>query len=285
MAALELGPTSRLVTIASGGCNVMSYLTADPMRVQAVDLNPGPRRPARAQARRCPPSAALRGVPRASSPRPTPATTSASTSGSSRRDWSPRSATTGMGATSPGAGGSACSGRNLYGHGLLGRTIQLGHLVCRLHGKRPQRMLDARDLAEQRQSVRGRAGAGVREPARAPAGRPARRPISAWAFRRRSSTRSRPTPAADLATLVRARVERLACDFPIQENWFAWQAFGRRYPGQGRGLPPYLRPENFAALRARVDRVDIEQITSPISCAARTPAASTPTSCSTPRTG
>ena len=40
MAALELGPTSRLVTIASGGCNVMSYLIADPMQIQAVDLNP-----------------------------------------------------------------------------------------------------------------------------------------------------------------------------------------------------------------------------------------------------
>ena len=38
--ALELGPRSRLVTIASGGCNVMSYLMADPMQVQAVDLNP-----------------------------------------------------------------------------------------------------------------------------------------------------------------------------------------------------------------------------------------------------
>src|SRR4051812_17064697 len=40
LAALELGPTSRLVTIASGGCNVMSYLAADLMHIQAVDLNP-----------------------------------------------------------------------------------------------------------------------------------------------------------------------------------------------------------------------------------------------------
>ena len=64
-----------------------------------------------------------------------------------------------------------------------------------------------------------------------------------------------------LATLMRSRVERLACDFPIHENWFAWQAFGRRYPGQGQGLPPYLRPEHFAALRERVDRVDVQQIT------------------------
>jgi S-adenosylmethionine-diacylglycerol 3-amino-3-carboxypropyl transferase len=60
---------------------------------------------------------------------------------------------------------------------------------------------------------------------------------------------------------VRTRVERLACDFPIQDNWFAWQAFGRRYPAAGGGLPPYLRPENFAALRERAARVDVEQAT------------------------
>ena len=40
LAALELGPKSRIVTIASGGCNAMSYLVADPMQIQAVDLNP-----------------------------------------------------------------------------------------------------------------------------------------------------------------------------------------------------------------------------------------------------
>jgi S-adenosylmethionine-diacylglycerol 3-amino-3-carboxypropyl transferase len=40
LAALELGPTSRVVAIASGGCNAMSYLVADPACVQAVDLNP-----------------------------------------------------------------------------------------------------------------------------------------------------------------------------------------------------------------------------------------------------
>ena len=40
LAALELGLTSRVVTIASGGCNAMSYLVADPAHVQAVDLNP-----------------------------------------------------------------------------------------------------------------------------------------------------------------------------------------------------------------------------------------------------
>ncbi|MGE3295144.1 MAG: DUF3419 family protein, partial [Geminicoccaceae bacterium] len=150
--------------------------------------------------------------------------------------------------------------RNLYKHGLLGRTIQLGHLVCRLHGKRPQRLLDARDLGEQRRLFETElapvfASPLVRRLADLPAayfglGIP---PAQFDALKAEAG--------GSLATLVRSRVERLACDFPIHENWFAWQAFGRRYPGQGQGLPPYLRPESFAALRERVDRVDIEQVT------------------------
>ena len=37
--ALALRPDCHVVTIASGGCNVLSYLTADPARITAVDLN------------------------------------------------------------------------------------------------------------------------------------------------------------------------------------------------------------------------------------------------------
>ncbi|MEP3304181.1 MAG: DUF3419 family protein, partial [Roseibium sp.] len=39
MQALKLTPESRMVAIASGGCNVMSYLTANPAEITAVDLN------------------------------------------------------------------------------------------------------------------------------------------------------------------------------------------------------------------------------------------------------
>ena len=37
--ALALAPHHRLLTIASGGCNVLNYLAADPARIIAVDLN------------------------------------------------------------------------------------------------------------------------------------------------------------------------------------------------------------------------------------------------------
>ena len=40
MAAMELSPSHHVVTIASGGCNALSYLTAHPRKVTAVDLSP-----------------------------------------------------------------------------------------------------------------------------------------------------------------------------------------------------------------------------------------------------
>src|ERR1700712_4953583 len=39
LAALRLPIGSTIVTISSGGCNALSYLTAQPARVYAVDLN------------------------------------------------------------------------------------------------------------------------------------------------------------------------------------------------------------------------------------------------------
>ena len=40
LTALKVTPTTRIMTIASGGCNVMNYLTESPEKIKAVDLNP-----------------------------------------------------------------------------------------------------------------------------------------------------------------------------------------------------------------------------------------------------
>ena len=37
--ALQIKPTDHIVTIASGGCNAMSYLIANPNKITAIDLN------------------------------------------------------------------------------------------------------------------------------------------------------------------------------------------------------------------------------------------------------
>ena len=56
--------------------------------------------------------------------------------------------------------------------------------------------------------------------------------------------------------MLKRRVERLACDFAVADNYFAWQAFGRAYArAEAPSLPPYLQRENFEAVRDRASRV------------------------------
>lgn len=257
--ALELGPRSRLVAIASGGCNVMSYLVADPLQIHAVDLNPAHVALLElklAAARHLPNYEAFRSffadADKRENLRLYRAFVAPNLPPAARAWWEARDLA--------GRRRVGMFRRNLYGHGLLGRTIRLGHAVCRLHGKRPERMLDARDLAEQRRLFEDELAPVfdsrlVRRLADLPAayfglGIP---PAQFDALKADAG-------GGGLAGLLRARVERLACGFPIHENWFAWQAFGRRYPGRGQGLPPYLRPEHFGALRERAARVDVGQV-------------------------
>jgi S-adenosylmethionine-diacylglycerol 3-amino-3-carboxypropyl transferase len=44
----------------------------------------------------------------------------------------------------------------------------------------------------------------------------------------------------------------------MSENYFAWQAFARRYPADGP-VPPYLARANFAEISDRVGSVRVEQ--------------------------
>ena len=255
--ALELQSHHRLITIASGGCNVLSYLTAGPNRIIAVDLNPNHVALTKLKLQ------ALEHLPdydsffrffgvakdRANrrvfddflSRRLDPET---------RRYWERRMPLHGRRIN--------MFARNLYRYGLLGRFIGILHTVARLHGKRLQDVLEARTLEEQRIAF-DRTIAPlfdnrfVRFLSRMPVsyyglGIPPAQYDELVA----SSSDGNPV------TTLRERVERLACDFPIEENYFAWQAFGRGYDVKlKRAVPPYLRAENYDAIKGRVDRVEV----------------------------
>ncbi len=61
-----------------------------------------------------------------------------------------------------------------------------------------------------------------------------------------------------MASVLRGRLKRLACDFSLDDNYFAWQAFDRSYAASGTGpLPPYLRAQNFDDIRDRAERVRV----------------------------
>lgn len=255
MAALEIGRGTRLVTIASGGCNVLSYLTADPQRIFAVDINAAHialNRLKLCAARRLPNHAAfLRFFGQANDRRNVAAFDKhlrAHLDEATLRYWSARDWL--------GRRRIARFKRGFYRYGLLGRFIGFAHLIARLHGRNPRVMLCAGTLAEQRQIF-------VRELAPL-----FERGLVRAILDHRASLYGLGIPPAQYDTLkadratmsevVRSRLERLACGFPIQDNYFAWQAFNRGYAERDLGpLPPYLQAAHFEAIRARVDRVEV----------------------------
>ena len=147
--ALRLQAGERLVAIASGGCNVLSYLSAAPVTITAVDLNPAhvalnklklaalAHLPDYAAFRRFFGEADARANIDAYFTHLRPHVDETTSDYWESRDR--------LGRRRIGYFGS-----NLYRHGLLGGFIGAGHLLARLHGANPRRMLAAKTLAEQR---------------------------------------------------------------------------------------------------------------------------------------
>jgi S-adenosylmethionine-diacylglycerol 3-amino-3-carboxypropyl transferase len=257
MEALAITPQCHVLAIASGGCNILSYLTADPLRITAVDLNV-----AHVALNRLKLAAAVH-LPswdtfyRFFGEADEKANVEAywrflapHLDADTRAYWESR-----------GAGGFgrrriSMFARNVYRHGLLGSCIGMGHAVARIYGVDPRDALRARSISEQR-SFFDAAFAPLFE-----------KRLVRWALAQPVSLYGLGIPPAQFAALagagdgmaavVRERLERLTCGFSFAENYFAWQAFGRGYPhGEGGPLPPYLQRGNFDVVRARADRVAV----------------------------
>lgn len=252
MEALAIEPGNRIATIASGGCNVFSYLTADPAEIVAVDLNTAHvalNNLKRVAIQRLPDHASLRRF-----------FADADSNGNiadyrafvrphldetSRRYWEGRDL----------AGRRRINGfaHGLYKRGLLGNFIGLAHLVARMHRVDPRQFLEAKTIDEQR---------AIFETKFAPF---FDRKFIRWVTDQRSSLFGLGIPPAQydaladgkpMADVLRGRLEKLTCDFPLEDNYFAWQAFGRGYgKGAAASLPPYLQAGHYAAIRARAARV------------------------------
>ena len=254
--ALELTPQSRIVTIASGGCNVMSYLTADPARIYAVDLNNAHIALLHLKL------AALRHLPS----QPTfyrffggaadhhnaalydqlvaPHLDQTSRAYWEGRDLSLRRRITRF-------------SRNFYRYGLLGRFIGLSHIIARGLGVNPERMLAAKSLKEQR---------AIFDAELAPVFNSR---FLKWLTSNRASLFGLGIPPAQydalcdygarpMTDVLKERVERLATNFDIRDNYFAWQAFARRYDRSSIGpVPPYLDACNYSTIKARANRVTV----------------------------
>lgn len=256
MEALAIRPGDHIVTISSGGCNVMSYLTADPGRVTAVDLNHAHIALGRLKL------AAVRHLPshwhfanffvsadQDSNVQDFDEYVVQHLDEESRSYWQSRDLL--------GRRRIAAFARGFYRTGLLGRFIGMSHALGRILGVDAAAITRATSLEEQRKFF---------DATLAPL---FDHWLLRWLLKHPASLYGLGIPPAQYAALagdqsgglpsvLRQRVEKLACGFPMKDNYFARQAFGRGYDAPSNGaLPPYLEADNFETIRARAGRVDV----------------------------
>ncbi|OCW58017.1 DUF3419 family protein [Hoeflea olei] len=256
MEALALKPTDTMVTIASGSCNVLSYLTAEPKEIIAVDLSPAHVALGRlklAAAANLPDHTSFSNLFRhadlKSNVKLYERHIRPHLDDTTRAYWDGRE-----------INGRRRIGRftrGFYRTGLLGRFIAAAHGIARLHGVDVRELLRMDTVDKQRAFFDARIA-----------------PIfDSRSFRALISMRASlfglGIPPAQYEALagddaegmigaLRTRTERLACGFPLKDNYFAWQAFGRGYqPGAEASLPPYLEARHFETLRRNAGRVSI----------------------------
>ncbi|MEI9851166.1 MAG: DUF3419 family protein [Sphingomonas sp.] len=256
MEALAITPDCHVVTIASGGCNVLSYLTADPRTITAVDLNT-----AHIALNKLKQQAALHLPDYASFHRffgqaDRPENIEAYKKyirpyldEASRRYWEGRDL----------SGKRRISGfrTGFYKKGLLGGLIGFVHLMARAYRIDPTEILQAKTIEEQR---------AIFETKFAPF---FDKKFLRWLVDQPAALFGFGIPPAQYDLLaaddtrgitgaLKVRLEKLACDFALKDNYFAWQAFSRGYgAGPDAPLPPYLKAENYGKVVERADRVEI----------------------------
>jgi len=254
MEALAIQPGDHIVAIASGGCNILSYLTENPARITALDLNHAHIALNRLKL------VAARALPsywhfanffaRAdlkSNVALFDECLAAELDSESLRYWQERDVF--------GRRRISAFARGFYQTGLLGRFIGATHLMGRALGVNVRAIAQASSVEEQR-DIFDKTIAPVFD-----------HWLLRWVLKSPASLYGLGIPPAqfaalangqDMSDVLRQRVEKLACAFPMKENYFARQAFGRGYSAsQGGSLPPYLDAKHFEAIRARCHRVDV----------------------------
>lgn len=260
--ALRLDSDSSLLTISSGGCNVLNYLVHQPKRIVAVDLNDNHMCLTRLKL------AAVKHLPDYESfyqffgygqhrdnlalyhkflrDKLDPVTRTYWES----TDWPGKTV---------GPKRISYFKRGLYNQAKLGQFFRVVHGLARQMGRDPARLLTARSQEEQEQLFEEYFGPLFNNR------------IVRWMGRQPVAVYSLGIPPSQHAAMLeesggngqklfdtyRERIKRLACGFPLDDNYFTWQAFGRQYDHENRkAIPDYLKEENFDIIRSVVDRVE-----------------------------
>lgn len=260
MKGLELTSGKSVMTISSGGCNALSYLSADPEFVHAVDLNDHHINLLKLK------RDGLRYFPNyqtyyrffgsaqcAGNIRAFDRHVRDHLDIDCRHYWQQRDILLRRRVS--------LFERNIYRFGLLGRFISVGRWGAYLLGVRLSEMLEMPNREAQLEFFE--------------------REISPvfdhWAVRRVTAARASlfglGIPPAQyeslaregdgsMADVLRIRLRKLFGDFALQDNYFAMQALTHSYGvGPENSLPPYLQPEHYHALKSKAERLSVSHRT------------------------
>ena len=255
MNALALSETDDVVCIASGSCNMMSYLTDGPASVTAVDLSPahvalGRLKIAAAQNFDDHDSlyAFFGQADRADNAERYEAELAPYLDDATRAYWDARA---------PLRPRYTMFTRGFYRFGVLGRFLRVLHVMTTIARVDFRPLFEAKTLEDQQAFFDNRLAPMFENR------------FVKFLINRRASLFGLGIPPAqyeklasdeggDMMPVLKERLRKLTCDFPIKENYFAWQAFKRHYDhAPDRSVPPYLEAGRFEALKRNAGRAQI----------------------------
>jgi len=252
--ALELRPGANILTISSGGCNALAYLSAQPAAVHAVDLNAAhlAMLNMKQQAIKHLPDydAVLAYLGNADHPdnlKRYKRHIRQHLDDNASSFWESRSLS--------GKPRYHYFSKQAYQHGLLGKFIGFAHWYVRLMGGDLSKIMEARNLQEQKTLF---------DLYIAPVFDSllfkfiAQQPVTLYSLGiPPSQFKELQADASNgLHALFKERMRHLACDFPLDDNCFAHQAFARRYDSSKQSaLPMYLQQQHYKSVRSHIDRL------------------------------
>lgn len=259
--ALKLNENSRVLTISSGGCNALNYLLENPQSVTAVDLNRHHIFLLNLKI------AALKFLPayedffaffgfgksektigayeKFIAPNLDQAT---------KEFWESNSS---LGKITHGRRIDFFRKGGLYEHSRNGYFLRFFHKFARVLGCQPDEVLKAKSPEEQ---------AALYEKYIAPffdslfIKAIGKMPVTMFGLgippQQYDELKKDLADGANLIDVYKERTRRLAVDYPIHENYFAWQAFARKYDTENRqAVPDYLKAENYETLKAHAANI------------------------------
>ncbi|MBX7174082.1 MAG: BtaA family protein [Pyrinomonadaceae bacterium] len=248
--ALKLDENSRVITISSGGCNALNYLVEKPEKVTAVDLNRHHIFLLRLKL------AALEFLPThgdffaffghgkgEQNTKNYQRFIAPNLDEETRNFWDKKI--------------GIFNKDGLYEHSRNGYFLRFFHRFANLIGCQPHKVLEAKNKAEQLELYEKYVNPFFDSFFIKTVGK---LPITMFGLgippQQYEELKKDLAEGGSIIDIYRERTKRLAVDYPISENYFAWQAFARKYDTEKfQAVPEYLKAENFAGLKENVSRV------------------------------